>query len=97
VGDAVGVQAADGGDAGRVRADDLGEEGPPGHHRGEEAVAEGESYGRPGVADALGGEDRAEGQAGALPEVPAQGLELGQRCQPRRRRPERPPGPEGSG
>ncbi len=97
VGDAVGEQAGDGGDAGVVLADDLGEEGPQRHQRGEEALAEGDGLGRQGIEDALGGEDFAEGQADALQEVPAQGLQLGQRCQPRRMSHERPPGPDGSG
>jgi hypothetical protein len=75
-----GEEAGDGGAAGAVGAEDLGEEDPEGDQGAEQALAEGDALVVEGLLDLLGREQVGEGQAGDLGEVVAQAAGLAGRA-----------------
>ena len=72
----MGDQAGDGGAAGLVGVEDLAEEDPEGHQRGEDPVVPGGLDLAEGLLEAAGGEDVGEGKAALLEELLAEGVDL---------------------
>jgi hypothetical protein len=73
VGSPLGEEACDGGAAGGVGVEDLGEEEPEGDEGVVDVVAEGDALVVEGVVDALVGEQVGEGAGAVLEELVAEG------------------------